>query len=149
VLLRRWPVSLAMTRLEREAFLAGTHVGIVAVEDPDHAPLTVPVWYSYERGGTVRFITGRSSVKADLIGRAGRISLIVQTEEAPYKYVAVEGPATIGGAPDETERRALARRYLGDELGDAYVEGTAGQDDVTVDVSPEIWRTTDFSKMFA
>ena len=49
------------------------------------------VWYSYEPGGEVRIITGRTSRKGKLLECAGRFSLCVQTETLPYKYVSVEG----------------------------------------------------------
>ena len=54
-------MSLTMTVEERETFLAEVHVGVLGVALPDEAPLTVPIWYSYARGGTVNVITGRSS----------------------------------------------------------------------------------------
>jgi len=144
-------MNLAMTRDERESFLADLHVGVVAVDDPDpdRAPLVAPVWISYEPGGNVRFVTARSSVKADLIGRIGRLTILVQTESPPYKYVTVQGSATVVGRAGEAERRALAHRYLGEEIGSAYMDVTADADDVVVEVVPEIWRTTDFSKMLA
>ena len=81
-----------MTVTEREAFLADLHVGMLSVNDDDgHGPLTVPVWYAYD-AGVVTFVTGRSSRKTRLIERSGRISLAVQQETLPYRYVSVEGP---------------------------------------------------------
>ena len=138
-----------MTPEERERFLAALHVGIVAVDEPGRAPLAVPVWFSYEPGGTLRFVTARASVKADLIQRSGRLTLIAQTETLPYKYVAVQGPAAIVGRAEEAERRTLAHRYLGEKFGALYMDATADADDVVVEVIPERWRSTDFSKMLA
>jgi nitroimidazol reductase NimA-like FMN-containing flavoprotein (pyridoxamine 5'-phosphate oxidase superfamily) len=84
-------MSLTMTRFERESFLADLHVGVLGVNAEGRGPLIVPVWYSYEPGGTVNVITGENSRKAALIDSTGRFSLCVQTELAPYKYVTVEG----------------------------------------------------------
>jgi PPOX class probable F420-dependent enzyme len=139
-----------MTQAERETFLAGVHVGVLAIDDGDRAPLTVPVWYAYEPGGEVRFTTGGDSRKAQCLERAERASLCAQTETAPYQYVSVEGPATIEPGADPEQRRAIARRYLGDELGDAYVEATAGETAgmVTVRLRPERWLTVDYRKQF-
>ena len=36
-------MSLNMTRKEREAFLAGLHVGVLSIEQPGQAPLSAPV----------------------------------------------------------------------------------------------------------
>ena len=143
--------SLSMSRTEREAFLAGTHVAIVSVVDDGRGPLTVPVWYRYEPGGEVRFVTGRTSRKLDLIKKAGRLSLCVQTETAPYEYVTVEGPATIGEPDYERDIRGVAIRYLGERLGEMYLAMTAEQraaeGEVLVSVRPERWLTADFHKM--
>src|SRR4029450_6817041 len=50
--------SNARRRAAREAFLSNTRVGILAVQQPDHGPLAVPVWYEYAPGGAVRVVTG-------------------------------------------------------------------------------------------
>jgi nitroimidazol reductase NimA-like FMN-containing flavoprotein (pyridoxamine 5'-phosphate oxidase superfamily) len=144
-------MSLAMSPTEREAFLADVHVGVVSVANGDRGPLTVPVWYSYEPGGLVSFITGRSSAKAQRIGVAGRFSLCAQTETAPYRYVSVEGPVVAVEAPiDAAERRAIAYRYLGAELGDLYLAATEADaaTNATIRMRPEHWLSVDYSKQF-
>ena len=80
-------MSLAMTKQEREDFLADLHVGIISITEEGRGPLTVPIWYSYAPDGEVRVVTGKTSRKAQLIRRAGRFSLCAQTETPPYKYV--------------------------------------------------------------
>src|SRR5262250_2005504 len=118
-------MALTMTRLEREAFLAGVHVGIISIAEEGRGPLTVPIWYAYEPGGELRVITGRTSRKAQLLQHAGRFSVCVQTETQPYKYVSVEGPVVaIEPADLERDRRPLAHRYLGAQRGDRYIEAT-------------------------
>lgn len=54
-------MSLTMTKEEREAFLADVHVAVISVAEHGRGPLVVPMWYSYEPGGQVRIITGRTS----------------------------------------------------------------------------------------
>lgn len=142
-------MSLAMTKQEREAFLAEVHVGVISIPEPGRGPLAVPIWYSYEPGGELRLITGRTSRKGQLLESAGRFSLCVQRETPPYKYVSVEGPI-VAIEPSDRERdlRPLARRYLGPERGDQYVASTADDTDenVLVRMRPERWLTTDYSK---
>ena len=48
-------MSFAMTRQEREAFLAEVHVGILSVADEGRGPLTVPIWYAYDPGDALRY----------------------------------------------------------------------------------------------
>ena len=143
-------MSLAMTKKEREAFLVDVRIGVLTVADGDRGPLTCPVWYSYEPGGDIVFVTGKTSKKAALLRAAGRATFLVQSEELPYKYVSVEGPVT---GPDDadvdTDVRPIARRYLGTELGDAYVTSSRAENpagDVIVRIRPERWQTVDYAK---
>jgi nitroimidazol reductase NimA-like FMN-containing flavoprotein (pyridoxamine 5'-phosphate oxidase superfamily) len=135
----------AMTRVEREAFLADVHVGILAVDEPGRGPLAMPIWYFY-RDGTVQIGMDGDSLKAKLLRAAGRATVIAQTETPPYKYVCVEGPVTV----EKTQRDDLkmATRYLGPELGKWYAEtNPSTEESVTVFLRPEHWRTMDFGKV--
>jgi nitroimidazol reductase NimA-like FMN-containing flavoprotein (pyridoxamine 5'-phosphate oxidase superfamily) len=135
-----------MTAPEREAFLAAVHVGVLAVDDPGRGPHALPIWYLYENGEVLIGIDG-SSRKAELLRTAGRAAMTVQTESAPYQYASVEGPVEIAAAYHD--ERALANRYLGDELGAWYVEhNPRTADSLTVRLRPERWRTFDFAKLF-
>ena len=135
--------SYAMNRAEREAFLADLHVGVLAIAR-DGAPLAGPVWYRYEPGGDVVISIGRESEKARLLAAAGRASLCAQREELPYAFVTVEGPVTISPG-DQAERAGLAERYLG-ELATRYLDDTKGEETVIVRLTPERWRTRDYSQ---
>ena len=140
-------MSQNMSRAEREEFLAGLHVGVLAVASAGGAgPLTVPVWYTYQPGGTVNLSTGRDTRKALAIAAAGRFSLCAQDERPPYKYVAVEGPVIMEDATD-AERLELARRYLGDEGGDAYITANPTDGQVMIRMTPEQWLTRDYSQV--
>jgi nitroimidazol reductase NimA-like FMN-containing flavoprotein (pyridoxamine 5'-phosphate oxidase superfamily) len=144
-------VSLAMSRAEREAFLAALHVGVISVAEAGRGPLAVPIWYFYEPGAELWVVTDRDSRKGRLLAQARRFSLLAQTETAPYQYVSVEGPV-VAIEPADLERhlRPMARRYLGAELGDRYVDATAGDRDssVVVRMRPERWLTVDYRKQF-
>jgi PPOX class probable F420-dependent enzyme len=144
-------MSLAMTRQEREAFLADVHVGIISISDEGRGPLTVPIWYAYNAGGELRVVTARASRKGRLLARAGRFSLCAQTETPPYQYVSVEGPIISTEAADlERDVRPLAHRYLGAEMGDRYIEQTrnasAQAENVLIRMRPERWLTVDYAK---
>jgi PPOX class probable F420-dependent enzyme len=142
--------EFGMTREEREAFLADTHVAVVAIAEEGRAPLAVPVWYAYEPGGEIRFVTGPNSRKGRLLKRAARASLCVQTEAAPYRYVSVEGPTSLGPVDYERDVRGIAHRYLGPELGQAYLAATAdvrrSEGEVLVTIRPQRWYSVDYGK---
>ena len=142
---------MTMSREEREAFLAEARVGVLAVSSAGGAPLLTPIWYSYEPGGDVVMTTAGGSAKTALLRSAATASLCVQTETAPYKYVVVEGPVSVADGVESAWRRGIAHHYLGDELGDMYADATMDSEPtaVTVRLTPERWRTTDFGKQWS
>src|SRR5215831_11007044 len=136
-----------MTVPEREAFLADVRVGMLSVNDEDgRAPLSVPIWYAYDNG-QVTFVTGRRSRKTRLIRRSGRLSLAVQQETPPYRYVSVEGPVIAIEPVDVEELSRLRERYLGPEAARRARERSPEPDpsEVTVRMRPERWRTEDYT----
>jgi nitroimidazol reductase NimA-like FMN-containing flavoprotein (pyridoxamine 5'-phosphate oxidase superfamily) len=146
-------MKLSMTRAEREAFLAGVHVGVLSVAEPGRGPLSAPISYGYEPGGEIWLVTGRDSRKGKLLAPGVRVALVAQSEEAPYRYVSVEGPVTsVVPSPGEAEERRLAHRYLGPKLGDAYVASTAerraAEPNVLVRIRPERWLSVDYRKAY-
>jgi nitroimidazol reductase NimA-like FMN-containing flavoprotein (pyridoxamine 5'-phosphate oxidase superfamily) len=147
-------MSLAMSKDQREAFLAALHVGVIAIPDGARGPLAAPIWYAYEPGGAIEVITGRDSRKGKLLRVGVRVSFVAQEEAPPYKYVSVEGPViSVEPAEDREQVRPLARRYLGEKGGDAYVAATAqayeAEPNVLVRIRPERWLTVDYSREFA
>lgn len=137
-----------MTESERQEFLAGLHVGVLGVERPDGAPLVLPVWYSYERGGDVVVLTSASSLKGRLVAAAGRASLCAQQEELPYKYVTVEGSVEIDelGTAAKAAVEPMAIRYLGEELGRRYAAGDTASDEIRIRIRPERWFSVDYGR---
>jgi nitroimidazol reductase NimA-like FMN-containing flavoprotein (pyridoxamine 5'-phosphate oxidase superfamily) len=143
-----------MSEQERQEFLAEPHVGVVSVaSDDDRPPLAVPVWYGYRPGGNITFFTGtqgRKARKTRLIRRAGVLSLSVQREEFPYRYVTVEGTVVREDRPPSAEQMlTVARRYLPEEAARGFVEaelGSPGPELVLFTVRPDRWLTADFTE---
>lgn len=142
-------MSMSMTKAEREAFLAEPRVAVISIAEEGRGPLTIPVWYAYEAGGEIRFLTGGDSKKAALLRKAGRMSLCVQTETAPYKYLSVEGPVSFAKPDFERDSKPMAVRYLGEQMAEMYLASTADERDTSVLVTlrPERWLSVDYTKM--
>ena len=142
--------SIVMTPEERAAFLAGVHTGILAVPDGDRGPLAVPVWYRVDEAGDVLVVTPTASRKARRCEVGTRVSLVAQDEEMPPKYVSVEGPVVAVEPAAIDDARVMAERYLGEEIGAAYVQMTRGgpdaPDEVLLRIRPERWFSGDFAK---
>src|SRR4051794_3919175 len=128
----------AMTPEEREVFLAEVHVGVLAVDEPGRGPMALPIWYRYV-DGVIEIGMNGNSRKAQLLRAAGRATMTVQTETAPYQYVSVEGPVTVDAVQrDDLE---MASRYLGPERGTWYAEpNPTTPAAVTVALRPDHWR---------
>ncbi len=134
-----------MTVEEREAFLAGVHIGILSVDRPGRGPLALPIWYRYA-DGIVEIGMSGTSLKAQLLRAAGRATLTAQTETAPYQYVSVEGPVEV--LAEQRDDIEMATRYLGPELGRWYADNNPSTpDSVIVRLHCESWTTMDFGKL--
>ena len=141
-----------MTERERQDFLAEPHIAVLSVDsDGDRPPHTTPVWYAYEPGGNLTFFTGtqgRRSRKADLIQKAGVLSVTVQREEFPYRYVTVEGIVVGADRPPSAEKvLAIARRYLPEKAAQGFVKAELehpAPEFVLFTIRPHRWLSFDF-----
>lgn len=145
----------AMTTAEREAFLREPRVAVLAVPREGRGPLSSPVWYDYEPGGSLWFLTQTTSQKGRLLVERPRVSLTMQTETSPYAYVSIEGPViSIEPYDFEADLLPMAVRYRGAEAGRAYVDNAkaaprerpASETCIKVWVQAEQWLTVDYAK---
>jgi nitroimidazol reductase NimA-like FMN-containing flavoprotein (pyridoxamine 5'-phosphate oxidase superfamily) len=140
---------VALTREERERFLAGPHVAALAVEAGEgRAPLTVPIWYRYEPGADLWILTGRESRKGRLIASAGRFSLLVDRLKPTVRYVSVEGPVTATDPATRDSLQEMAARYLKADQVDAYVDFSWREHgaQVVIRMRPEHWVSSDLGQ---
>jgi uncharacterized protein len=143
-----------MNEQERQAFLAEPHIAVLSVASDDaRPPLTLPVWYHYQMGGNITFFSGtqgRRARKTKLIRRAGVVSLCVQREEFPYRYVTVEGTVVRADRPPSAEQvLAIVRRYLPEEHAQGFVQAELGRPSdtfVLFTVRPDRWIAFDFGE---
>jgi uncharacterized protein len=144
-----------LTQQEREAFLADLHVATLSVaSDSARPPLTIPVWYSYQPGGEVTFFTGvqgQKARKSRLIEKAGVLSLSVQRETPPYRYVTVEGTVIREDRqPSAGQLLAIVGRYLPADMAQGFVQAELARpasesELVLYTIRPDRWLTFDFA----
>ncbi|KAA0117108.1 pyridoxamine 5'-phosphate oxidase family protein [Mycolicibacterium sp. P9-22] len=137
---------MALSREERELFLAEPHVAALSVSaGKDRGPLTVPIWYQYTPGGQPWFITGTGSRKHRLIEAAGYLSLMVERLEPTVRYVAVDG--AVDRIEDGTDEQLveMTKRYLPAEAVEPYLEMARREHgpSVAVYLKPQHWLSAD------
>ena len=141
-----------LTETERDALLAEPHIAVLAIPRGDGQPPHIsPDWYHHQPGGYVTFFTstqGRRSRKGDLVERAGVVSICVQQESFPYKYVTAEGSLVQVDRPPAAEQAlAIVRRYLPEEQAQGFVAAELNNPAglfVVYSIRPDRWYSFDF-----
>jgi len=124
-----------MSEAEREQFLKESNVAVLATVDGRGRAHAAPVWYLYE-GGAFVISTGRGSQKHRNVAVNPEVTLVVDRRTLPYYAVMVQGRAEIGPRLTDEERLRLAVRYLGENLGRAYVARVSDQESVSIRLRP-------------
>ncbi|HEY6395263.1 MAG TPA: TIGR03618 family F420-dependent PPOX class oxidoreductase [Candidatus Binataceae bacterium] len=127
---------MPMKKREIDQLLREPNISVVAVTAPDGAPHAVPTWYEY-RGGEVVFHTGADSFKYKCLQKDPRVTLVVDTRNAPYKAVVLKGRATMEEKTDDARLKRMAVAYLGQKMGHAYAKGNLGAKVVVVKFRPD------------
>jgi PPOX class probable F420-dependent enzyme len=118
-----------LTEQQRE-FLDNPFVGVVTTLRPDGSPHSTVVWVDAV-DGRAAFNTALGRVKPANMERDPRVSLVVVDPGDPYRWVSVDGRASITteGADDHIDR--LAKKYVG---VDSYPNRKPGEVRVTVTI---------------
>ncbi|MFF2134910.1 pyridoxamine 5'-phosphate oxidase family protein [Streptomyces sp. NPDC058193] len=141
---------MALTREEREQFLAEPHVAALAVDalEEGRAPLTVPIWYGYEPGGDLWIMTGRDSRKGNSIAASGRFSMMVDRVTPTVRYVSVEGPVVSTAPATRDLLVEISSRYLPAEKVEGYVDFAWREhgEQVVIHMRPQRWLSADLGE---
>ena len=97
------------------------HLGFIG---PDGYPHVIAVWFDYA-DGEILVATRPDEFKCRSLRANGRAAFTVSTPEVPYGSTMVAGDATVEPLPEPRRIEFItkvARRYLGADQGDRYVE---------------------------
>jgi PPOX class probable F420-dependent enzyme len=111
----------------------------------DGSVLLSPVWHEWRDGGFSIF-TGDNDVKLRHIEHRPQASVVVSDNLPPLRGIEVSGSPTIMRDPEfarETFQR-ITFRYLGPELGGAYVDRSGTSNLVVIRLVPGTLRAWDF-----
>ncbi|KKL88339.1 hypothetical protein LCGC14_1925710 [marine sediment metagenome] len=120
---------------EREEFLRQANVAVLATVGPGGRAHAAPIWYLYE-DGVFLMSTGRGSQKHRNVERDPEVTLVVDDRRVPYYAVMVQGTAEVQPPLPDEARLRMAMRYLGEEMGRAYITRTSGEGSVTIRLRP-------------
>jgi PPOX class probable F420-dependent enzyme len=137
---------MPMKKKDIEKLLSRPIVAVVAVTAPDGAPHAVPTWYEYDKGEVV-FHTGPESFKYKCLVRDPRITLVVDTKDAPYKTAVLKGKVTMEEKGDDAKRtERMSISYLGKKMGKRYAKSMSGQKVVVVRFKPDRIISWDYAE---
>jgi PPOX class probable F420-dependent enzyme len=129
-----------------QELLQSTHLARLAYVWTDGTPRVVPVWFHWD--GRELVIAGPPDApKMKALPRNGNVALTIDSETWPYHALLVRGTTstkTVDGVPSEYV--AAARRYMGEEGGDAWVANIKKMSSETarIAVRPEWVAILDF-----
>ena len=129
------------------SLLTEANLARLAYVAPDGRPRVVPIWFQY-RGGEIVMITGPKAAKARALAANGAVALTIDSSQAPYKVLLVQGDAVL----EEVEGMAaeypeIVRRYLGPAT-EAYLARLRVKRQVRIRVGIRSWRVFDFVKRY-
>ena len=101
-------------------------MGVLCVPG-EGAPVCSPIWYDYEPGGDIHVILDPRSRKGRLLQDGLPVTFVVQEESPPYKYVTVEGTASLEGREDRgASPAAWPAATSARTTGNAYADSSPG-----------------------
>jgi PPOX class probable F420-dependent enzyme len=123
-------------------FLALPIVAVLATYRRDGSVLLSPVWHQWRDGG-FDVVSALDDIKVRHLRRDPRASILVYGNDLPYSGVEIRTTAQLREIDRADLVRDLAVRYLGQEAGEAYAEGSS--DSVLIRLEPGNVRTWDFA----
>ena len=136
--------ALTMPLEDRWRFLSDATVAVVSANH-DGDSVAVPIWIQVE-DASVLMVTPRASEKARVMLGAGRAWVTALTNDAPYRFVAGEGPVELDESVDLPALvRSMSHRSLGEAKGAEFARWWLESDPtiVVLRVTPDRWRSMD------
>lgn len=132
-----------------QELLASTQVARLAYTWTDGTPRVVPIWFHYD-GTVITMGTPVRAPKLQVLADRPDVAITVDDEKAwPYKALLIRGRAQVEMLDDiAPEYEAAARRYLGDEAGEAWVAPLRGGPMARITVRPARVCILDFVTRF-
>lgn len=132
-----------------QELLGSRELARLAYTWPDGTPRVVPIWFHWT-GRAITFGTPPGAPKLRALARNPQVAVTVDTTSSwPYHVLLLRGEAVVERLDDVSEEYAAsARRYFGDEQGEAWVAPLKGQPMARISVTPTWVAVLDFETRF-
>lgn len=118
-------------------------VATLATYRKDGTVLLSPVWHEWHDGG-FNVTIAPDDVKARHVRNDPRASIALYESDPPYRGVELRGTARLVDEDALEIQRRIAKRYLGEEAGEAYASDP-NDEVVTLRLEPGDLRAWDFA----
>jgi len=132
-----------------QTLLGSREVARLAYTWLDGTPRVVPIWFHWD-GHAVTFGTPVSAPKLKALAQDGTVAVTIDDCSTwPYRALLLRGRAEVELLGDMSpEYAAAARRYFGDEHGQAWVSQLSGRPMARISVTPTWVAILDFETRF-
>ena len=132
-----------------QQLLQSTHLAHVAYNWSDGTPRVIPIWFHWT-GKEIVIASPTDAPKAKVMDNT-KVAVSIDAPNPPAKVLLIRATARVTIVPGvASEYAASARRYNGEEAGDAWVKQLGGM--IThmarVAITPEWVAVQDFEKRF-
>ena len=130
-----------------EELLAGPHLARLSTINPDGTPHTMPIWYEW-RDHQLHVSTQAQQRKVHNMARDPRVTVLIDTNDFPYRGVMIYGEAELDYDDAVTKRISIFERYVGSrENAIAAAEGLATKwQPVVAHITPTRMISFDYTK---
>ena len=125
-----------MNEQEITAYLAASHIAVVATVNRNGQPHLTPNWYRYD-GKVLTLITRTDRLKFRNLQRNNRISVCIYDPPVASNYVVISGTATSNDQDIWDEARRIIERYRAADQVDGYLTRWKMEPRVLITVTPE------------
>jgi PPOX class probable F420-dependent enzyme len=121
---------------EITAYLAASHIAVVATMNRHGHPHLTPNWYRYD-GKVLTLITRKDRLKYLNLQRDNHISVCIYDPPVASNYVVISGTVTCNDQDIWDEARRIIARYRAPDEVDDYVARWKTEPRVLITVTPE------------
>lgn len=136
-----------LTAGELDTFLKQAPIARLGSLNPDGTIHLAPVWFSYDENGHILVGTQDLTRKARNVKHNPKVSVLVDTQEPPYKGILIYGQAELDYVDAATKRVAIFEKYLPAEQAREIVGNLASRyTQVIIRIRPDRIISFDYAK---